>query len=408
MATRVTSWRWALRLLVAAELLTALYLCAASAVETPVFGGGDEGYHLSYAVHLAEHGDLPVVGRTPVHDAVLAIQERTYPGAPPAPETVGPFRGTSYEAFQPPLYYVLAAPLTTLAEDWRDKTRIVRYFAVGLVVAAMGVLYVLCRLVRPAQPLPLYAAGLLPFLTPAFRQQEVLVSNDVLLVPLALVFACFAFRAASRGSLWALLGAAAVAGLLLLTKLTAVWSLLVLGLVALTVLLGQGSHGRRLLAAATVLVPGAVLAPWLLHNLRTYGALTANEVVLRLQAEVSPPTFPTWQEQPREIVVVLAQMTLGRQDEHPGWLDAAAVVAGLLLLALTLVALVRLSHGPASAIVLAAPLVTVIAMLCTLSVLEGTNLLYERYLHPVLPLAALAAVHAVSRSRPARAPARSA
>ena len=380
----------AVALLVVLELLAALWLAARTAHTTPVFGTGDEGYHLAYAVSIAEGRGLPVVGQTLVPAEVLAVQDGTYPGPPRRPAAEVGFRGMSYEGFQPPLYYALAAPFTMLADDWRDKVLVLRGLAVGLLAIALGLLLVLCRFVRPAAPLPLYAVALVPFLLPSLRQQEVLVSNDVLLVPLALGLACAAWRAGSQRSLPALVVAGALVGLLLLTKLTAVWALPVLALVALSVLRDRTTVRGRLQVLLAGLPPVLLLAPWLVQNLARYGALTANELVLTAQAEVSPPTLPTAGEQARTVLVVLAQLGLGRRDPHPGWVSDTALVLAVLVLAATLAVLVRpFGTWPTSA-ALALPLPLQIALLSVLSVLQGTQLLYERYLHPVVPLAVVA------------------
>lgn len=391
--------------LVVLELVAVLWLAGRSARQTPVFGTGDEGYHLAYAVSLAEGRGLPVVGQALVPAEVLAIQDGAYPGPPLRPAVEVGFRGLSYEAFQPPLYYALAAPFTLLAEDWRDKVLVLRGLAVGLIAVALAFLLLLCRLVRPAAPLPLYAVALAPFLLPSLREQEVLVSNDVLLLPLALGFACAAWRAGSQRSLGALVLAGALVGLLLLTKLTAVWAVPVLTLVGLSVLRHRTTVRARLTVLLAGLAPVLVLAPWLVQNLSRYGSLTANELVLAAQAEVSPPTLPSAGEQARTVFPVLGQVLLGRRDPYPGWVVDLSLLLALVLLTATIGALLRpLGTWPAAA-VLALPLPLQVALLSALSVQQGTQLLYERYLHPVVPLAVmamwvwLAAVHQGLRRR---------
>jgi len=389
--------RWALRAFVAAEVLLVLALCLASAVRVPVFANGDEGYHLSYAVHVAEGRGLPVVGQTPVHPEVLALQDGVYPARSTAQAADLGFRGESYEAFQPPLYYALAAPFSAWSDDWQVKVRLLRLLAVALLLPTFALLYVLCRLVRPSGPLPVYAAALVPLLFPAFRQQQMVVGNDVLLVPLTIGFACCAWLAATRRSVAAQLGAGVLVGLLLLTKLTAVWSLVVLVLIGLAVVRAQPTLRARALAVLVTGVPALMLLPWLASNLQRYGALTANELVLRLQAEVSPPTRPTAAEEAWQVVVVLVQLVLGRRDDYASWVTWAAGVLAVGLLLANLVVLVgRVCPWPV-AVVLALPLPLQIALLSVLSVVQGTELLYERYLLPVAPLAALAAVLLAAR-----------
>lgn len=386
------------------EVLALVVLGVLAALRTPVFGSGDEGYHLSYAVHLAEGRGLPVVGQTLVHPEVLALQDGVYPAESLSrAEDVG-FRGLSYEAFQPPLAYALAAPVTRLSPDWNTKIALVRLLAVGLLAAGLAVLAVLCRLVRPEDPLPLLAVAASPLLLPAVRQQEVLVSNDALLIPLTLGFACCAWVASRRCSLGALWAAGLLAGLMLLTKLTSVWAVPVLALVGLGILRTQRNGLGRTQTLTAVALPGMLLLPWLALNLQRYGSLTANDLVLRLQAEVSPPTDPTVLGQAQEVLRVLVQVVLGRRDAYPEWVTLAAGGVGLLLL-LASAAIFLGGLGPRPvAVVLALPLVLQVALLSALSVLQGTQLLYERYLHPVVPLAVVASflvLRGASAARPA-------
>lgn len=386
------------------ELLAIVFLCVLAALRTPVFGSGDEGYHLSYAVDLAEGRGLPVVGQTLVQPEVLALQDGVYPAAATArAEDLG-FRGLSYEGFQPPLFYALAAPVSALSDDWRTKVTMVRLLSVALLAVGLVVLTVLCRLVRPEDPLPLLAVAAAPLLFPAVREQEILVGNDVLLIPLTLGFACCAWTASRRRSPAALWAAGLLAGLMLLTKLTSVWAVPVLVLVGIAVLRAQDTARGRTLTVLGTAAPGLMLLPWIALNLDRYGSLTANDLVLRLQAEVSPPTDPSVLTQAQEVLRVLVQVVLGRRDEYPGWVTLAAGAVGLLLLiSSTVIALGRLGPRPV-AVVLALPLVLQVALLCALSVLQGTQLLYERYLHPVVPLTVIAAF-VVVRSRRASSPA---
>ena len=380
----------AVAVLVVLEVLAALLMAVHSARDAPVFATGDEGYHLAYAVSIAEGRGLPVVGQTLVPAEVLAIQDGSYPGPPRRPAGELGFRGLSYEAFQPPLYYAVAAPFTLLADDWRDKVLVLRGLAVGLIAVALALLLSLCRLVRPTAPLPLYAVALVPFLLPSMRQQEVLVSNDVLLVPLALALACAAWRAGVQRSLPALVAAGVLVGLLLLTKLTAVWAVPVLGFAALSVLRDRATLRRRVPLLLAGVGPVVMLGPWLLQNLSRYGALTANDLILQLQAEVSPPSRPSPLQQSQVVLEVLVQAVLGRRDPYPGWVTVLALVLGSTLLAGAVAVLLRPSATWPAAVALALPLPLQVVLLSVLSVQQGTQLLYERYLHPVIPLAVVA------------------
>lgn len=98
----------------------------------PVWAPIDEGAHYSYIQEIAQHGRLPVLGKTYTSEAVLAIYHHAnlaYFYVNPATQGL---RGLSYEAFQPPLYYILAAPVFAAVPGYIDKVYAVRAFDLTL------------------------------------------------------------------------------------------------------------------------------------------------------------------------------------------------------------------------------------------------------------------------------------
>ena len=57
-----------------------------------------------------------------------AITDRTWPRPSPVDPATRGLAGRSYEAFQPPLYYVVAAPAFLLAGDHLTKVKVLRAF----------------------------------------------------------------------------------------------------------------------------------------------------------------------------------------------------------------------------------------------------------------------------------------
>jgi hypothetical protein len=126
--------------------LTALALAGGVTVDRfVVWAQIDEAQHFAYVEELAEDARLPWLGRDTVSDEVLAISHGTSPGPSPVDPAAAGLGGQSYEAFQPPLYYVLAVPAFLVAADHLDKVRVLRAFDVLLLLAAAGALWLLAR-----------------------------------------------------------------------------------------------------------------------------------------------------------------------------------------------------------------------------------------------------------------------
>jgi 4-amino-4-deoxy-L-arabinose transferase-like glycosyltransferase len=120
----------------------------------------------------------------------------------------------------------------------------------------------------------------------------VTLGNAVLELPCALAAAVLLWRAWTRDSERALVGAAAVFGLCLLTKVT--MAPLVAPLLVTTLVLlwrRRGSWTRvAALAVVVVAVPLLIVGPWLVSNDDRYDAWTANDIARRIQRPLINPT----------------------------------------------------------------------------------------------------------------------
>ncbi len=261
----------------AAILLVYLLLGAAFAVLTPAWQAPDEPAHYNYVRYVAETGNFPVLhmGDYP-HAYMEQIKAAGFPPGMPI-DTI------RYEFHQPPLYYVLAAPVYTLAGG---NLTAVRLFSVILGAGIVLLAYGIARRIFPARPaLALGAAAFVAFL-PQHLATVSQVGNDVLaeLLFAAVLYVLVgwvvghperrrhAVPAESKDA-WIpwLLGL--LLGLILITKTTAYIAVPLAGVALLWRWRRKRATGaaiaRDLLAVA---LPAALIAlPWYARNVWAYG-----------------------------------------------------------------------------------------------------------------------------------------
>ena len=272
----VTKDQWA-RWGLAALLLAYLAAGVAFAIFTPPWQAPDEPAHYNYVRHLAEGRGLPVLlpGDYP-HEYLEAIKARRFPGDMP----LTPLR---YEFHQPPLYYLLAAPVYRLFGGALLPLRLLSVLLGGML------LWAIWRLVRTAlsgrEGLALTTAAFAAFL-PMHVAFAAAVNNDILaelwLALGAWGLLCYVVGGRQHESRL-LLATGLVIGLGLLTK-TSAYVLLPLALAAVILRQGWLARGdaspedprKRLGAAArqtaALLGPAVLLgALWWGRNLWVYG-----------------------------------------------------------------------------------------------------------------------------------------
>lgn len=273
-----------MRLLAGVQLAALVVLGAVTVARFHVFAEIDERAHYAYVQEVAEHGRLPVLGRDLVSPQAQAIDEGTWPRRSARdPRTLG-LAGQSYEAFQPPLYYLLAAPAFALVGDHRDKVFAVRALDLLLLLAAAALAVALARAVLgPDRGLAGACLALSVLLWPGVVVRGVTIGNDALALPLALALLLAAWHAVARPSPWRAVAAGALLGLCLLTKLTLLPLAPVAAVAVGALLRARGDRAALLGAAGALLAPAVLLAPWLGSNLHRYGTLTANGLAKRIQ-----------------------------------------------------------------------------------------------------------------------------
>ncbi len=381
----------ALRALIAVQLAALVALGAVTVLRFPVWALVDERAHYDYVQTVAEEGRLPDLRDELISPEAEAIDEGVFPAPPRTDPAARGLAGRSYEAFQPPLYYVVAAGPFAAGGDHLAKVRVLRLLGLACLLLAA---FLLWRLARGSPAV--FAVALCFLLWPGVVVRTVTVSNAALELPLALG-AMLAARAAHErrdGRLLVLAGA--LAGLGLLTRLSLVVLLPVLAVVAL---LHVRRGGRRATAALALALPCLLLAPWVASNVERYGAPTASALVREMQ---DPVLNPSGRDLGTGDLPDLHERLLGGVIAEEWWSELLSPakrrlrdVFLLLTLALPL-GLVLVRRPPAWAL-LCAPLALGIGLMSAGLLLGNWDFFYPRYLYGVLPAAGVAIGAALGR-----------
>lgn len=396
-----------LRALIVAQVVAVGVLAAITVARYPVWTLVDEAQHFDYIQAIAEDGRLPVITDL-VSPQVEAIDENVYPAPARKDRARRGLAGRSYEAQQPPLYYLLATPAFSIASDYETKVKVVRAFDVLFLLGAVGVFLLLCREVlgRGREALAGTALALTVFLWPAMVVRGVTISNEglELLLGVSLVYALW--RALSERRAGWLIAAGALVGVGLLTRLTLAYLVPVaVGVAVVGALRGPKRFPWwSLLVAAAI--PAALLAPWALFNLDHYDALTPAQAARRQQEPLVNPTRRTltWHDF-RTLSAALRNGVL--PDEwwvvflSKTWRVARDVIMPVLLMVPLVLGLwLRPGERGRAWGLLAAPMLIGLLAMVASFVVANWNLFAPRYLHPELPGFALFLVLGVRRFLP--------
>ena len=285
-----------LHALIAVQLTAIVVFAAITAVKFPIFSPIDEAAHFDYVRVIAEDHRLPVLEEDKMAYPVITLLRGLDPDADPPPAVKRPagLANDSYQAFEPPLYYVLVAPAFAVTDDWSARVKLVRLAGLAFLFAAAGVLYLLAGRVLPRTRLPLFALGLTVLMWPGIIVRSATVSNAGLELLMTCVFLYVLWRAdEERSERWLLLSGVAL-GLAVLAKFTLVALSPWLVLVAARHNLRSRERRPLLIGLAALALPLLVISPWLIFNLVHYDALTPNSLGKRLQLEVVNPHHVTY------------------------------------------------------------------------------------------------------------------
>jgi len=255
--------RWSDRHWLALILAVYLLLGGLYAIYTPAWQAPDEPAHYNYVRQLAEQGDLPVMGPGDYPAAYLEqLKAARFPGSMP-------IDSLRYEGWQPPLYYVLAAPVYRL---WGGALLPLRLFSVALGAGVVLMTYAIGRAACPGDRLLALGAAAFVAFVPMQLAIVASVNNDALT---ELLVAGVALRLLGwlsrpgRPARW-LVVTGFLLGLGLVTKASVYYTALPLALVALWLV--ERRPGPLLAQGATLLAPAALVAvPWFARNLALYG-----------------------------------------------------------------------------------------------------------------------------------------
>lgn len=382
-------WSFALVAVEAIALLVAGF--SAASLHRP-WSPVDEAAHFHFVRVVAEQRRLPRLG-DPMSDDILAIVDRTYPGPPLEPPDGRGLVGRSWEAFQPPLGYLLAVPAYLAAPaETLAQVRAVRCLGVVLHLLAMAVTCAFARDVAGRDwPAAAAFAGLF-LIVPGVLFRSAIVSNEAAAVLLATTAAWLLWRSIERPDRTGrfLLASFAV-GLCLLTKLTLAWLCLVWAAVALRRLARVPTGGALAAVAAGAGLLVLPLLPWILRNLAIGGTPTMNAQARRMQEHIVNPlgarfgirdALSRWRPL---ATYLLPQEAGGYAPILPPrwtrrWLPAALLVPP------GIGALAAFRTGRAAAAAFAAmPLVLAWSLVVLSSALADWDMVLPRYLHAALP-----------------------
>ncbi|HEY4691193.1 MAG TPA: glycosyltransferase family 39 protein [Anaerolineae bacterium] len=282
--------RYAIGLIILAYLVIAMQYAA----RTPAWQVPDEPAHYNYVRYLVEHRALPVL-RSGDYDQ--AYNERfTNPKNTPG-LSIDPLR---YEFWQPPLYYLLAAPVHALSGG---SLFVLRLVSIAFGGALIVVTFLVVQEIKPDRPeLALGAAAFVAFV-PQHVAMMAGVNNDSLAELLIALTLLQTFRVMKRWDGTRLLVLGLLLGFGLLTKGT---NYLMLPVILVGLLSGINRHATRdtqhttritLYASrfALVFVPALLLGSlWWLRNIGVYGGLDILGLANHNAIVVGQPLTSDW------------------------------------------------------------------------------------------------------------------
>ena len=383
---------FSLRALIAMQITAIIVLGGVTALRFHVWAEIDERQHYVNVQAIAEDGRYPLQSDL-VSTEVQAITDRTYPRpSPNDPRTRG-LAGRSYEAVQPPLYYLLAVPAFLAPVGHRDKVIAVRLFDLALLMVTLVLAAALCREVLGPQWRAGYAAVLATVLWPGVLVRMITISNDVLAVPAGLLVALLTVLAWRRRSPRWLLSAGVALGVALLTKATLVFMVPVLLITAASALRWQVPRAR-VAAVLAIVVPLVMITPWIVaNNIRydTTGLVGSSPEVLALYpADPGVGTGGVLSRVGRLTVASLPQEFSYKYESFTvGGTVARGLVVALVAFGVGAVLAARRRLDASSYVVLGLPLVAGVTGLVVQFERTGADAFFGRYLYASAILFAL-------------------
>jgi len=398
------------RAVIAVQLAAMTVAGLATVFSLPKFTG-DEIAHFSYVQSVAEEGRLPLLGPTLISPQAEAIYEGTYPSPgrlDPASRGLG---GRSYEAFQPPLYYLLSATAFRVAgSDYVVKLRVMRLIGLALLLAAALLLWRLTAEVisDSSEAEPYFAFALTALLWPGIVLRTVTVSNSGLEFVIGIGLTLVLWRAWQRHSVGWLICASVLVGAGLLTRLTIIVFIPGL-LICAVILLRQAqisARARWLAAAGVVAIPALMMAPWLLSNLDRYGSLTGSRIVRQLMEPFFNPDGIkyTLSDIPGRLLVVTRaplaeEWWIELLSALKRWVLTVLMVSLVVLAPLGVLSVTARERRARLLVLLALPIGVGLVWMCYVLLVINWDFFLPRYLYPAVPGLMLLAAVSIGRLR---------
>jgi 4-amino-4-deoxy-L-arabinose transferase-like glycosyltransferase len=247
---------------------------------TPIWQNPDEPAHYNYVAFVADNGGLPELRQGDWDSALL---ERLKNGTLQPGDSIAAIR---YESWQPPLFYLLAAPVYRFGPTDDPAQMLPRLRALDAVFGAATLLlayFVAREVFEPglAVAVPLAMVGV-----PMFIAVSAALSADPLAYAFATAILLVLLRSRDGGSGWSVL-VGALLGLGLLTKLElGIFVPIALGVVAFR------SANKVSDGAIVLITTGVCLLPWLVHQVTTYGWNDPLALARHSQVVADQPRFP--------------------------------------------------------------------------------------------------------------------
>ncbi len=268
-ASRPVEW-----LILAVMVPIYLVIAALYAIKTPAWQIPDEPAHYNYVAQVVKTGAIPSLQPGDWNSAYLeSIKSQKF-----APVALGDQLGNvRYEDHQPPLFYLLEAPVYALTGG---SLIAMRLFSVLIGAGVIVIAFLIVRTLFPAQSyVALATAGFIAFL-PQHVAMMAGVDNDSLaelLIGLT-TLACIVYLGGEKSDAPAkirrqLLLIGVLLGLALVTKATAYLLVgIVIATIGLRALRERPPLGKVIVALAYAATPALTLGGfWWLHNFGVYG-----------------------------------------------------------------------------------------------------------------------------------------
>jgi len=280
------AWRWILRIVLVFQVLLIVVVGTTTVLRFHYFSVIDEEAHYSYVQQIAEHGSLPVLGKTETSLQALAIAQGIYPRHTTIDPKTDGIGGQNYEAFQPPLYYITAVPAFFSVGNYHDKIYALRFYGLLLLLVSVALAARLARVVLRERWMIGWAMTLVLFALPGVVVRFTTIGDLALAVPMALLCATELWLAWQRHSTLRYVTAGVTAALAMLSQLELVIFLPVFALVLLAEVLHRRSFVAWRSLILVALVPVVLVLPWLAFNEANYHMLTAGTLAIQEQTPI--------------------------------------------------------------------------------------------------------------------------